>query len=128
MTTAAEWVTRVKEWQGSGKTAPEFCVGRPYKARNLVWWSSHLRRQAGATPKKKGMSWARVIRGAPEPPPGDASSLTPSTDSARSGHATAPPIVIQIGRTRIEISADGDRATVTAVFEALAAVYRRVLS
>jgi hypothetical protein len=118
MATAAEWATRVKDWQASGKTAPEFCVGRPYNAKNLVWWSSHFRRKAAAAPKKKGMSWARVVRAAPKAPGNPPNPTTP-TDSGRNGRPTAPPIVVQIGKARIEVSAGGDRSALTAILEAL---------
>src|SRR5512141_2376457 len=118
MATAAEWATRVKDWQASGKTAPEFCAGLPYTAKNLVWWSSHFRRKAAVAPKKKGMTWARVVRAAPSAPGNQPSPTTP-TDSGRNGRPTVSPIVVQIGKVRIEVSADADRSALRAIFEAL---------
>jgi transposase len=118
MATAADWATRVKDWEASGKTAQEFCAGRPFKAKNLVWWSSHFRRKGAAAPKKQGMSWARVVRGAAKPA-GNPPSPTEPTDSDRTGRRTAQPIVIQIGGARIQLMPDGDQSALIAVFEAL---------
>ena len=118
MATAADWATRVKDWEASGKTAQEFCAGRPFRAKNLVWWSSHFRRKGAVTPKKKGMSFARVVRGAPKPPGGPPSPPEP-TDSERNGRRTVLPILIQIGGVRIELMPDGDQSALIAVFEAV---------
>jgi hypothetical protein len=129
MATSTDWATRVKDWQASGKKAPEFCVGRPYNAKSLVWWSSHFRRKAAAAPapNKKGMSWARVVRAAPQAA-GDTPSPTVPTDSGSNGRTAARPIVVQIGKARIELSADGDRSALAAIFEALVGACEKVPS
>jgi transposase len=126
MAKAADWATRVKDWQASGKTAQEYCAGRPFKAKNLVWWSSHFRRKAAADPRK-GMRWARVVRGAPTPLENHPGPVAP-IDSDRSGRRTGLPIVIQVGKARIELSADGDRSALMAVFEALVGACEKVPS
>jgi hypothetical protein len=71
-----------------------------------MWWSSYLRRHgASATPKGKGVKLTRVVRA-----PAAASSRQPA------------PIVVQVERARIEVPAGVDRATLSAVFEALCAL------
>ena len=60
MATAADWATRVKDWEASGKTAQEFCAGRPFKAKNLVWWSSHFRRKGGGKGNQSGSRFSGI--------------------------------------------------------------------
>ena len=97
---------RVDTWRSSGKNAAEFCEGRDYPAKSLMWWSSYLRRHgAPATRKGKGLKLTRVVR-------------APAAASPRQ----SAPIVVQVDRARIEVPAGVDRATLSAVFEALCAM------
>ena len=106
MTKSAEWAARVAAWRSSGQKAAEFCEGRDYPAKSLMWWSSYLRRHGGPAPRKgKGVKLTRVVR-------------APAAASPRQLAA----IVVQVERARIEVPAGVDRATLSAVFEALCAL------
>lgn len=106
MAKASEWATRVQAWRASGKSAKEFCEGREYSAKNLLWWSSHFHRN-GITIRasEKSVGLARVVRAPKEPPP-------------RSGST----IVVHVGVVRIEVPAGVDRESLSTVFDALAAL------
>jgi hypothetical protein len=71
-----------------------------------MWWSSYLRRHGGPAPRKgKGVKLTRVVR-------------APAASSPRQ----LATIVVQVERARVEVPAGVDRATLSAVFEALGAV------
>jgi transposase len=48
-TTAREWAARVKRWQRSGLSAPEFGRREGFDGRQLTWWKWHLGRVWKAT-------------------------------------------------------------------------------
>jgi transposase len=54
-TTAREWAARVKRWQRSGLSAPEFGRREGFKGEQLTWWKWHLsgRSKKAAPPKRK---------------------------------------------------------------------------
>jgi len=101
MTRAPEWAARLEAWRASGKSANEFCAEHGYSAKNLVWWSSHLRRKSAPTAKRHRVMLARVVRKRPV--------------------VRAPPtaVTVQIGDARIEVRAGADRAALALVFQAL---------
>lgn len=102
MTKASEWASRLEAWRASGKNATDFCAEHGYSAKNLVWWSSHLRRKGTPTPKKRArLTLARLVRKPME---------------RRSGSSA---IVVQVGDARVEVLAGTDRGALSMVFEAL---------
>jgi hypothetical protein len=101
MAKAAEWEARVASWRASGLKSEEFCRGRGYSARNLLWWSSQLRRRrAVPAPKASGVQMARVVRSASAP--------TAST-----------AVLIEADGVRVAVGSDANAETLRAVFEAL---------
>ena len=110
MTRAVEWAERVKQWQASGQQSREFCAGRGYAAKNLLWWTSHFRRHGfpGSAKAKAGVKLARVVR-------------------RRESHPVAAPaaqgsaVVVELSGARIQIDRGADRATVAMVLEVLRA-------
>lgn len=107
MTKSAEWAARLEAWRASGKSANEFCAEHGYSAKNLVWWSSHFRRQAAPTVKRQRVILARVVR------------------KPREVRQTPAAIVVQIGEARIEVTAGADRAVLALVLETLTATKGR---
>jgi len=118
MAKAADWAARVKEWQASGKTSREFCVGRSFRPKNLVWWSSHFKRQATASRAKTGVTLARVVRTAVTAEPGTSKSK-PKPVVAGDRQPGSAPIVVRVGRACVEISGGADRSVLVTVLEAL---------
>ena len=108
MTRAPEWAARLEAWRASGKSANEFCAEHGYSAKNLVWWSSYLRRKAASAPKRRRVMLARVVR--------KRVAATPGRPAA---------IVVQIREARVEVVAAVDRAALSMVFETLAAAVGR---
>jgi hypothetical protein len=109
MTRAAEWAERVKQWQGSGQQSREFCDGRGYAAKNLLWWSSHFRRHGlpdSAKAKGGGVRLARVVRRRERKPV-----------TALGVQASA--VVVELSGARVQIEPGSDRATVAMVLEIL---------
>ena len=106
MTRAPEWAARLEAWRASGKSADEFCAEHGYSAKNLVWWSSYLRRKVAATPKGRRVKFARVVR--------------------KRVAAPAPAIVVQIGGARVEVVAGADRGALAMVLETLTTTTGRV--
>lgn len=100
MAKASEWAARVEAWRASGERAADFCQGREYRAKNLQWWSSHLKR--GRARAGDRVALARVVR-APE------ATRTPRSSS----------IVVQLGAARVEVWSGADRAALELVLEAL---------
>jgi hypothetical protein len=105
-TSAAEWAERVQAWRASGLTSNEFCRGRSFSARALLWWSSQLRRKRGSASSvgEPRVVLARVVR------EGGAPALT-----ARAA------IKLEVGGARVEVPPGTDRATLSMVLEALRA-------
>jgi transposase len=101
MTRAPEWAARLEAWRASGKSASEFCAEHGYSVKNLVWWSSHLRRKSAPAAKRQRVMLARVVRKRPV---------------VRRAPAA---VVVEIGDARIEVTAGADRATLALVFDAL---------
>lgn len=111
MTKAAEWAERVKQWQASGQQSREFCAGRGYAAKNLLWWSSHFRRHGfpgSAKAKSGGVRLARVVRRRD-------SKLVPVL--AAQGSA----VVVELCGARMHVERGADRATLAMVLEVVRA-------
>jgi hypothetical protein len=108
MTKAAEWAGRVKQWRASGMRSKEFCEERGYSATNLLWWSSHFRRNGfpAASAASGSVTLARVVRRAEV-----------AERSAPRGAARA--VVIELAGARIAVDAGADRATVAMVLDVL---------
>jgi transposase len=104
MTKASEWAERVEAWRASGQSAPEYCAGREYSSKTLLWWSSRLRRKgapARARSRSEAVHLARVV------------------PAAGAVVRSAQAIVVQVGSARVEVPHGTERATLAAVFEAL---------
>jgi len=52
-TTAREWGARVKRWQRSGLSAPEFGRREGFEGKQLTWWKWHLSHRGQAAPAAK---------------------------------------------------------------------------
>jgi len=101
---ATEWAERVRAWRSSGLTSKEFCRGRGFAAPTLLWWSSQLSRKKNGGPEagKARVALARVVSRA-------------STPEARAA------IRIEVCGARVEVAPGTDRATLSAVLDALRA-------
>lgn len=87
-------MNRVEAWRQSGQSSREFCAGRGYAAKTLLWYSSRLGRET----KKSRTAMVRVRR----------------------AEAPAPtPILVEVDGARVHVSTGADGATLTTVFEAL---------
>jgi len=105
MTRASEWAKRVKEWQGSGEGSREFCEGREFSSKALVWWASRFRR--GGFPKEavvraRGAGLARVVRGADDAP-----------------RVSEPAVVIELSGARVRVEVGCSRAALAMVVDVL---------
>jgi hypothetical protein len=109
MAKAAEWATRVAAWRASGKSAVDYCRGRDFTAKNLVWWSSFLRRQG--TPAKPKQPSAAAAR--------DGAEFRVARIVGRSSRRDeiAAPIVIAVGAARVEVPVGVDVAALGAVLD-----------
>ncbi|MGH8309044.1 MAG: IS66 family insertion sequence element accessory protein TnpA [Steroidobacteraceae bacterium] len=107
MTKATEWAARLEAWRASGKSAADFCAEHGYSAKNLVWWSSHLRRKAKSPTKSKRVILARVVR---------------RREATRPSPAA---IVVRLGNAQVEVVGGADRAALSLVFETLVAATGR---
>lgn len=104
MAKASEWASRVASWRASGLTSSEFCKGRGYSHKSLLWWSCQLRRRPVSTPAKAGgVRLARVIRTAP------------------STAAVTTTVLIEIDGARVAVPSGASAETLRAVFDALRA-------
>ena len=103
MSKQRDWAAEVEAWRASGQSARQYCETHGYSATTLYWWSSHLKRAQAAEPGKS-VRLARVVR----------------KRVARPASGPAP-IVVQVGRARVEVGADTDRDVLSTVLEALAA-------
>jgi hypothetical protein len=101
--TEAKWAARVTEWRASGRTAPEFCVGKGFKPGGLRYWASRLGMPAdgGAAAPKPPARIARVVRAATPAPV----------------HETL--ILIEIGHARLGVRRGFDAETLRAVLGVL---------
>jgi len=103
MSKQPDWATEVAAWRASGKTASEFCKDRGYSATRLYWWSSQLKRSKATPVRRASVQLARVVR-----------------KRGASGGAERAPIVIEVGRARVEVRADADPAALSLVLQSLA--------
>ena len=112
MTRATEWAKRVKEWQASEESSREYCEGREFSSKALVWWASRFRRlgfpkeaavrvRGRKAGRKAGL--ARVVRGAD-----DAARVT-----------TEPAVVIELSGVRVCVEVGCSRASLAMVMDVL---------
>jgi hypothetical protein len=102
MAKASEWESRVASWRASGLTSNEYCKGRGYSPKSLLWWSCQLGRKRVETPSRTGsVRLARVIR------------PTPS--------ASTTTVLIEIDGARVAVSSGANAETLRVVFDALRA-------
>lgn len=107
MTKAAEWADRVRRWRASGERSREFCEGKSYSARSLLWWSSYFRRNGfPATSAGSSVSLARVVR--------RADALV----AARAAN-TGGGLVIELSGVSIRVDGGVERATLAMVVDVL---------
>ena len=108
--TEAKWVERLREWQGSGKSAEEFAAGKPYKASTLNWWRTELQRRGvveGQTRRRrKSIPMARVVR--------RVGTRLPTTSAA-----LVDGVVVEISGARISIAPGSDMELLAKVVRAL---------
>ena len=102
MAKASEWESRVASWRASGLTSAEYCKGRGYSPKSLLWWSCQLRgKRAEPRSKPGGVRMARVIRSTP------------------SKSAVTAMVLIELEGARIAVSSGANAETLRAVFDAL---------
>jgi hypothetical protein len=100
MANASEWELRVATWRASGLRSEEFCKGRGYSPKSLLWWSSRLRhKRVGKASKRGHVQLAKVIR-------------TPATPPTAT-------VLIEIEGARIAVGSGASTETLCAVFDAL---------
>ncbi len=87
-------------WRSSGKTAPDFCVGKDFKPGRLRYWASRLGPAGGGVACEQ-VRLARVLRG------------------AAPGEAMETPIVLEVGSTRVGIRRGFDPAALRTVLDML---------
>ena len=97
--TAQRWRDAVRAWRASGLTADAFVADQPYCASTLRWWSSKLRDDPAPT----------FI----ELRPRTATSPVP-----------APPLVVEVGAARVQVTEGFDPAHLAAVVRVLAEAAR----
>ena len=100
MADRATWAKRVAEWRTSGRTAADFCAGKPFAASTLKWWSCQL--GPARTRAADEIAVARVVRVHP-----------PMAVTARS-------VVVEVGGARVIVESGFDRDTLAAVLDVLA--------
>jgi hypothetical protein len=101
MANATEWSARVQEWRASGQSSEEFSQGKGYSAKGLRTWSSKLQRRAEPQASQQSVALARVVR---------RSSSEPSLG--------LQPVVIHVGKARVEVPCGAERATLPVVLGA----------
>ncbi len=100
MANASEWESRVASWRASGLRSEEFCKGRGYSPKSLLWWSSRLRhKRVGKSAKRGRVHLAKVVR---------------TTTMA----ATAA-VLIEVEGARIAVGSGASAETLRAVLDAL---------
>ena len=119
MTKAAEWAERVEQWRASGLRSAEFCRGREFTARNLLWWSSHFRRQGPPTKERqqRSVTFARVVRS----PKGCAAERHEAAPAA-------PAVTIELSAGRVRVDSGADRSYISAADAERAGVDYRQLT
>ncbi len=101
------WAERVAEWRRSGQTSREFCEGKDYTNRALLWWSSQLNRQgdppgvARGGERKNAVAFARVV---------------PTSKTEPGG------VVVRVGETEVIVSSGFDAPLLVEVVRALGAL------
>ena len=98
--TESKWAGRVAAWRSSGKTAPDFCVGKDFTPVRLRYWASRLGPTGGGVAGEQ-VRLARVVRG------------------AALAEAVETPIVIEVGSTRVGIRRGFDPAALRTVLDML---------
>jgi hypothetical protein len=110
--TEEKWIERIRQWQGSGKTAEEFTQGQPYKASTLKWRAAELRRQAeGGARYGKPSASTKSIRMARVVTRRDAAVGAPGSDGG---------VVVEVSGARIALSHGFDAELFADVVRALA--------
>jgi hypothetical protein len=116
--TEAKWAERVREWQGSGRTAEQYAEGQGFKPSTLRFWASRLRSMAkAAAPASRepvGVQLVRVRRVR-----GSGRSQIAVRASAAIAASPSAPIVIAIGTVRIELQSGFNRALLGEIVAAL---------
>jgi transposase-like protein len=117
-----DWAEVVREWRSSGLSGSEFAKSVGVTASALRYWGSRLER-AGEfkteAPKSEAPPPVRivpVVAAARRSPPPPAATISGRSQSERS----PSPVVVHIGKVRIELREGFDR---TAFAEVLSAVW-----
>lgn len=110
--TEEKWNERIRQWQGSGKTAEEFTQGQSYKASTLKWRAAELRRQA-----EGGARYGK--------PSASTKSIRMARVVARRGVAVGSPgssggVVVEVSGARVSLSRGFDAELFADVLRALA--------
>lgn len=103
--TKEQWSGHVEAWRASGSSAQEYCTRRGLKVSGLRYWSSRIRREAGAE-LNEAVEKPRFAR----------------VRMRRSGVATARSggLFVHVGEVRVEVGADFDADTLRRVLAVLA--------
>lgn len=125
MAKKADWVKRVAAWRASSQSARDFCSGRDYSVKSLMWWSWHLRRTVESAPmrhepvqtRRPEVALARVVRRSARARAEDAAIVVHRPVRAAAAERT---IIVHIGRARIEVAAT-DRCAMATVVDAVLA-------
>lgn len=91
------WAARLREYEASGKSMAEFCVGKGYSKNSLSAWSRRLRGRGPGRPPQRAVAMARVV--APR--------------SGREG------VTVECDGVRVLVQAESDRELVADVLELL---------
>ena len=109
MTSKAQvWFARVEEWRKSGLTSREFCEGKEFTNRALLWWSSEFNRRKG----EKGVT---------------GTTKAPRDGSSRFARVVAQPrvrdseVVVRVGSAEVVVRPGFDQALLRDVVRALEA-------
>ncbi|MBA3844835.1 MAG: hypothetical protein H0X39_19840 [Actinobacteria bacterium] len=120
--TEAKWTERVREWRASAQKAEQFAQGRGFEASTLRYWASRLRTKTATTavtsmaeetsakPRRDTLRMVRVRRRRLA-----ATSATAGLETM----ASAAPMLIAVGGSRIEVRPGFDRGLLREVVEAL---------
>ncbi|MEY2931938.1 MAG: hypothetical protein RL033_2687 [Pseudomonadota bacterium] len=122
MTKESEWGARVSAWRASGVSAKEFCKEQEYSATTLYWWSSRLRRSAESEEQAKPSQPNPQVRKVTERRPRAVQLARVVRAVTTTATASSTPVVVQLGRIRVEVTSGVDRAVLSAVLETLASI------
>lgn len=125
-TTAREWAARVKRWQRSGLSAPEFGRREGFQGKQLTWWKWHLSQRAQPDAQRKpAKRRAKARRPAPRRKPDGRRSRRPRPRAASFVPVKLPATVprsaleIVLGNGRVvRVPPDCDSAWLTRVLAA----------